>query len=200
MLYGMVIITSMIAIVNTFWYGDDMEEKKNRRSWLNAGLQALAGEGPDGLRIMLIAQHLGVTKGSFYWHFKSLEEYQTAVLEEWEQSHTQEIIERVEHTGGDAKTKLRNLFVGTISANFSLSRAIRSWSLSNPNVREVQARVDQKRVDYVAKLLRGIGWSKEDALTLGRWGYCAFIGHATLNGPPITEKQLNLILATMMPK
>jgi AcrR family transcriptional regulator len=195
-----VIITPAVAFVNTFWYGGEMEEKKNRQSWLNAGLKALASEGPDGLRIMLIAEQLGVTKGSFYWHFKNLEEYQLAVLEEWEQSHTQEIIECVEHAGGDAQTKLRNLFAGTISADFSLSRAIRSWSLTHPGVREVQQRVDQKRIDYVAKLLRGIGWSKEDAATLGRWGYCAFIGHATLNGPPVTEKQLNLILKTMLPK
>lgn len=198
--YGMVIMSFTIANVNTFWYGERMEERKSRESWLNAGLQALASGGPDGLRIMLIAEKLGVTKGSFYWHFKNLDEYQQAVLKHWEHSHTEQIIEYVEHAGGDAQSKLRNLFMLTVSADFSLSRAIRSWSLANHSAREVQARVDQKRLAYVAELLRGIGWSKDDALTLGRWGYCALIGHSTLEGPALTEKQAGLILGTLIPR
>lgn len=200
MLYGMAIIALTIAIVNTFWYGEHMDDRKTRQGWLDAGLQALASEGPDGLRIMLIAEKLGVTKGSFYWHFKSLEQYQLAVLEQWEQSHTEQIIDYVEQAGGEPPAKLFNLFARTISSDFSLSRAIRSWSLANVSVRDVQARVDQKRVDYAAKLLRAIGWSKEESLTLGRWGYCALIGYAALEGPPLTEKQIKLILNTLIPK
>lgn len=200
MLYGMVIIAFAIANVNTFWYGERMEERKSRQSWLDAGLQALASEGPDGLRIMLIAEKLGVTKGSFYWHFKSLAQYQLALLEQWEHSHTEQIIEYVEQAGGEAYTKLYNLFLATVRSDFSLSQAIRSWSLANPSAREVQARVDQKRVEYAAKLLRAIGWSKEEALTLGRWGYCALIGHSALQGPPITDKQVKLILGTLIPR
>lgn len=198
--YGMVIIALAIAIVNTFWYGVCMEERRTRQSWLDAGLQALASEGPDGLRIMLIAEKLGVTKGSFYWHFKNLEEYQLAVLGQWEHSHTEQIIEYVEHAGGEAHAKLYNLLAVTVSSDFSLGRAIRSWSLANRNVQEVQARVDQKRIEYAAKLLRAVGWSKDEAVTLGRWGYCALIGHSELHGPSFTEKQLRLILTTWIPR
>jgi AcrR family transcriptional regulator len=64
-----------------------MEDKKNRLSWLNAGLQALTSQGPAGLRVMQIAKQMGVTKGSFYWHFKDLAEFQAAVLDEWERCH-----------------------------------------------------------------------------------------------------------------
>lgn len=197
---GMEIITLAVASVNTFRYGGAMDEKKNRQSWLNAGLQALANEGPQGLRIMPIAQQLGVTKGSFYWHFKNLDDYQSALLEEWEQCHTQAAIECVERVGGDAATKLRNWITGSIGADFLLARAIRSWSLTDHNAREVQTRVDQKRIDYLAKLLREIGWPKVDATTLGHWTYWAWIGYSTLEGPPATEKQISLILSVLAPK
>ena len=177
-----------------------MEERKTQKCWLDAGLQTLASVGPDGLRIMSIAEKLGVTKGSFYWHFKNLEEYQLAVLGQWELSHTQQIIDYVEHAGGEAQAKLYNLLAATVSSDFSLSRAIRSWSLANRNVQEVQARVDQKRIEYAAKLLRAAGWSKDEAATLGRWGYCALIGYSELPGLALTEKQLRLILAAWIPR
>lgn len=176
-----------------------VDEKKNRQSWLDAGLQTLAAQGPQGLRIMPIAQQLGVTKGSFYWHFKSLEEYQLALLEEWEHSHTEHVIEQVESTGGDSLAKLRALFVSTISSDFSLSRAIRSWSLADANAREVQARVDAKRVSYVAKLLRGLGWSKQQALTLGHWVHWAAVGKTWLGRSTATQAQVDLIVATLRP-
>lgn len=198
--YGMVIIAFAIARVNTVWYGASMENRRTRRSWLDAGLQALATEGPDGLRIMLIAEKLGVTKGSFYWHFKNLEEYQLAVLEHWEHSHTEQIIQYVEHAGGEAHAKLYNLLTVTVSSDFSLSRAIRSWSLANRTVQEVQARVDQKRIEYATKLLHATGWPKDEATTLGRWGYSALIGHSELPGPSFTEEQLRLILTIWLPR
>lgn len=177
-----------------------MDEKKNRLSWLNAGLQALASQGSEGLRVMQIAKQLGVTKGSFYWHFQDLAEYQEAVLDEWERCHTQQAIACVEAFGGDDATKLRNVFMGSAGDNFMLARAIRSWSLTNPKAREVQARVDQWRIDYLEQLLHGIGWSASDAMVLARWSYCAFIGYSTIEGPSVTAQQLELVLGILMPK
>jgi len=196
----MVIITAAIAFVNTIGYGDAMDQKKNRKSWLDAGLQALASDGPEGLRIMAIAERLGVTKGSFYWHFKNLEEYQSALLQEWEQGHTQDAIACVESTGGDAAAKLRKWFIGAVAADITLARAIRSWSLSNQHTGVIQARVDQKRIDYLIKLLRGAGWDKDQAATLGRWAYWAWVGYSTLDGPRVTDKQVDLILSVLQPR
>jgi AcrR family transcriptional regulator len=177
-----------------------MDERKNRQSWLDAGLQTLASEGPQGLRIMPVAARLGVTKGSFYWHFKGLEEYQAALLEEWEQCHTQAAIDCVEKIDGDAATKLRIWITGSTTADFSLARAIRTWSLTDERVREVQKRVDEKRIDYLGKLLRGIGWSKGDAAMLGQWTYWAWIGYSTMDDSVATDKQINLILSILMPR
>ncbi len=177
-----------------------MDDKQNRQSWLNAGLQTLASKGAEGLRVMLIAEQMGVTKGSFYWHFKDLEDFQTALLEEWERCHTQQAIEWVESIGGDAQTKLKNLFIGSASADFTLARAIRAWSLTHPKTQEIQMRVDEQRLAYLEQLLRGVGWSQNEATVLARWSYCAFIGYATLTGPNVNHEQLALVLSILVPK
>ena len=174
-----------------------MDDKLNRQSWLDAGLQRLAAQGPHGLRIMTIAQELGVTKGSFYWHFRNQDEYLAALLEEWERSHTQQIIEHVENIGGDPAAKLRNLLSVTIAADPRLTQAVRSWAHTDPMVGKAVKRVDKKRVVYVAGLIGSLGWSPEDAATLARWSYCALIGHFSLQSPGLTEGQIDLILGTI---
>lgn len=193
-------IASIFAPVNTLRYGNGMDDKLNKQTWLNAGLQMLAAEGAEGLRIMSIAQQLGVTKGSFYWHFKNLEEYQSALLKEWEQRHTQQIMDYIEGKGGDALTKLRNLMSVTVSADARLAQAIRSWANINPKVKQALARVDRARLVYLVGLLADFGWPDEKAETLARWSYCALIGHFSLQGPPIVAEQIELILETLTPK
>ncbi len=175
-----------------------MEEKNDRHIWLDAGLQTLVEEGTEGLRIMSIAKRLGVTKGSFYWHFKNLEEYQGALLDEWERRYTQAPIEA--GAGAGAHEQLRSLFSTTPAMALKLGRAMRAWAITDDRVRAAQTRVDHQRVGHVAHLLEAIGWSREESLTLGRWAYCAFIGEAALTGAPMGEAQTRLVLSVLTPR
>ncbi len=174
-----------------------MTERKTQDDWLAAGLQALSEEGPEALRIMPIARRLEVTKGSFYWHFASLEAYLALLPRYWEQSHTADAIACVERLGGDARTRLRYWFMGAAASDLALDRAMRSWSLTNQAAREVLARVDQSRTDYLIALLHGAGRGKREAQTLGRWSYWAFVGYSTLSGASVTDKEIELILAVL---
>ena len=194
------IVALSLAIVNTFRYGDMMDEKNTRQTWLDAGLQMLAQQGPEHLRIMTIAAKMGVTKGSFYWHFKNLDEYHCALIEEWERCDTQQAIAFVDNMSGDAHAKLRCWITGASMSDFKLAKAIRIWSMSHSLVSEVQTRVDQQRTRYLCKLLREVGWQPEEADTLGNWTYWAFIGFSNQPDPSIDEKQLQLILAVLKPR
>src|ERR1700761_367469 len=79
--------------------------------WIEAGLQGLAAGGPDAVRGEHLAQGLGVTKGSFYRHFHDRGALLEGKLDRWEQLTVDEVIERVEAEGGDARAKLTRLFV-----------------------------------------------------------------------------------------
>lgn len=176
-----------------------MDKKLNRQRWLTAGLQTLAQAGPEALRIMPIAERLQVTKGSFYWHFKNLEDYQAAVLEEWERHYTGDAIASLDHDRIEPREKLRTWILGATYADLRLERAVRSWALNNPIVDTVRRRVDAERIDFLVKLLCGVGWPQETAQTLGPWAYCAWLGYATLDEVKFTDRQLELILSRLMP-
>jgi len=176
-----------------------MDEKLNRQRWLTAGLQALAESGPEALRIMPIAAHLQVTKGSFYWHFENLEDYRTAVLEEWERHYTGDAIASLDNDRLAPAEKLRTWIVGATYADLRLERAVRSWSLNNPAVGAVRRRVDAERMAFLARLLGDVGWPPEAARTLAQWAYCAWLGFATLDDAAFTDGELALVLSRLMP-
>src|SRR5215204_5612797 len=81
-----------------------------RSGWIDQGLRALAAGGPDAVRVESLAQALGVTKGGFYWHFDGRPALLEEMLDTWERVGVDEVIERVESDGGDARAKLRRLF------------------------------------------------------------------------------------------
>src|SRR5437667_12142563 len=81
-----------------------------RDRWVDEGLRALAAGGPDAVRIEPLAQALGVTRGGFYWHFDDRRALLDEMLDAWEWATTDEVIERVESEGGDARTRLRRTF------------------------------------------------------------------------------------------
>jgi AcrR family transcriptional regulator len=149
------------------------------------------------LRIMSIARQLDVTKGSFYWHFASLDAYLELLPSYWEQSFTEDAIACVQAMEGDARTKLRHWFLGAAASDLALDRAMRSWSLTNACAREVLTRVDEKRAHFLAKLLGATGRTKREAEILGRWSYWAFVGYSALSGPTVTEKEVDLILSVL---
>src|SRR3954447_6844985 len=80
-----------------------------RSSWIEEGLRALAAGGPDAVRIEPLARALGVTRGGFYWHFDNRHALLEEILDAWERASVDEVIERVEGEGGDAREKLRRL-------------------------------------------------------------------------------------------
>jgi AcrR family transcriptional regulator len=125
-----------------------------RSGWLDEGLRALAAGGPDAVRIELLAKALGVSKGGFYWHFANRDVFLGKLLDMWEQRSLDEVIERVEAEGGDARTKLRRLFALAASANglLKVDLAVRAWARSDKAVAKRLRRVDNRRMAYLRSL------------------------------------------------
>ncbi len=121
-----------------------------RHRWVEAGLLALADGGPDAVRIEPLAQRLGVTRGGFYWHFDDRRALLEEMLDTWERASTDEVLERVERQGGDARTKLRRAGVLTFSDRLlPIDLAVRDWSRRDPAVLERLRRVDNRRMAYL---------------------------------------------------
>ena len=128
-----------------------------RHRWIEAGLAALAGGGPDAVRIESLAQALGVTKGGFYGYFADRRALLDEMLDHWERDVTDDVIARVEEEGGDARARLRRLFEIADSGDghesgITTDLAIRDWARRDPAVAERLRRVDNRRMDYLRSL------------------------------------------------
>src|SRR5438874_961468 len=104
-----------------------------RSSWIDEGLRALADGGPDAVRVEVLAQALGVTKGGFYGQFADRPALLEEMLDTWERTVIDEVIEQVESGGGAARSKLERLFTLASSSPsrrqiLRMELAVRDWA------------------------------------------------------------------------
>ena len=121
--------------------------------WIEEGLRALAEGGPEAVRIEALAEALGVSKGGFYWQFDDRRALLESMLDSWERSIVDEVIERVEGEGGDARAKLRRLFAIAGREPLRTELAIRDWARRDRTVGARLRRVDNRRMDYMRALI-----------------------------------------------
>jgi AcrR family transcriptional regulator len=129
-----------------------------RTAWIDAGLQALSAGGPDAVRVEPLARVLGVTKGGFYWHFDDRDGLLDAMLDTWERTVIDDVIDRVEGGGGDARAKLRRLFaLAAERGHFvGVELAVRDWARRDKAAAQRLRRVDNRRMGYLRSLFREI--------------------------------------------
>ncbi|NER23906.1 MAG: TetR/AcrR family transcriptional regulator [Symploca sp. SIO1C2] len=151
-----------------------------RQDWIEQGLKTLAETGVETVRVEPLAKVMGVTKGSFYWHFKNREDFLEAILQEWVNWQTNSIIEQVEALGGDATTKLLYLFELAIQDDGRAENAIRAWATSNSKITTVLAQVDQRRLNYTKDLFLQVGFAPFEAMVRARMVYYALVGEFTI--------------------
>ena len=136
-----------------------------RSSWIEEGLRALAAGGPDAVRIEPLARALGVTRGGFYWHFEDRRALLEEILDTWERTGVDEVIERVESEGGDARARLRRLsaVAGASDEPLRIDLAVRDWARRERSVAERLRRVDNRRMAYLRSLFEAFSADADDA-------------------------------------
>jgi AcrR family transcriptional regulator len=134
-----------------------------RSRWIEEGLRALAAGGPEAVRIEPLARALGVTKGGFYGYFDDRRALLGEVLDTWERTSVDEVIERVERGGGDARARLRRLsrLAGSSDEVLRIDIAVRDWARRDAAVARRLRRVDNRRMEYMRSLF-GAFCSDED--------------------------------------
>ena len=134
-------------------------------TWTHAALAALRHGGPAAIRVETIARTLGVSKGSFYWHFADRKALVEAAIGEWEAQSTAAIIAASER-GATADDRLRRL-LKTVSTTFDRAQPPGELLLylhaEQEGVRASVERVVARRLDYVTDLLVDLGVDRREA-------------------------------------
>ncbi len=152
--------------------------------WVETATGILVDENVRGITIDALCGRLGVTKGSFYWHFKGRTELLAALLANWRRRMTTNIIDRLGQQDGDATQRLTALFELTRrpkSANFArVEESVRDWARRADLAKDAVGEVDQTRLAYFRELLQAHGLDPETAERRAYIAYAIMMGDSVL--------------------
>lgn len=146
-----------------------------KKDWLEEGFKILTEFAQDKLKIMYLCERLGVTRGSFYHHFTSIENYVSELMEEWEDQNTMEFI-RVASQGQSPEDKIELLNNQVKRTNHALETSIRSWSFYKPIVKKHLEKVDRIRLSYLENIFEESGMPSEQAKLKAKLEYILLVG------------------------
>lgn len=175
--------------------------------WEQGALDLIAEQGVSALAVEALARRLGVTKGSFYWHFSTREALLKSALERWETQDTDNVFGLVEPIA-DPRERLCELF--RRSGREAKSHAIYSAllrALDHASVQPVMERVSRRRMEFLAHAYRQIGLDRRQASHRARLAYAAYVGFLQLAlqlGMPRLEhaeleSYVEHVIATLIP-
>jgi AcrR family transcriptional regulator len=173
-----------------------MTDQLSANDWLDLGLKVLAAQGSGALKAEPLAKAMGVSRGSFYWHFADIGAYHAAILKHWREVAAEQVIAGLEAASAQDEP-LRLLLRQAFSARLSLEKAVRSWATSDAAARSAVQAIDRRRLGYVAELLRRAGFSTEMAEVRAQILYWAFVGYA-LSDRPLSKTQQQRVLEELM--
>jgi len=153
-----------------------------RYDWLEHALVMFVSEGIASVRITRLADDLGVTRGSFYWHFDNREDLVNALVTFWREKNTTGIIESV-RTVASLHQGILNFFETTIDEHRfdpRLDLAIREWSRRSNRIREMLDVEDNLRIDALKHFYKRFDFDNNEALIRARVLYYSQIGFYAL--------------------
>jgi AcrR family transcriptional regulator len=157
-----------------------MADQLSARDWLNQGLKTLARRGFTALKAEPLAKTMGVSRGSFYWHFADIGAFHAAILKRWREVAAEQIIADLEAASDHPlPLLLRRAFAG----NLALENAVRSWATLDPQARAAVLAIDRRRLSYLEHLLGSAGVSPATARARAQILYWAFLGFAQSDKP-----------------
>ncbi|HJP98330.1 MAG TPA: TetR/AcrR family transcriptional regulator [Rhodanobacteraceae bacterium] len=150
--------------------------------WERGALEMISEHGVAALAVEALARRLGVTKGSFYWHFKNREALLAAALARWEADDERELQRHVDAAADEPRERLRALFrwVSGETQSHRIYAALLQ-ALDHPLVKPMMTRVSQRRMELLMLAFRQAGLDHADAQHRARLTYAAYVGFLQLN-------------------
>jgi AcrR family transcriptional regulator len=170
--------------------------------WLQAGYAILAEEGLNALKVDRLCARLGVTKGSFYWHFDDMGAYRAALIESWAHLRDEDRREIDRMRAIAPRERLSQMMVSLISPrHWTLERAMREWARSDETVAAAVRSADRRLLRAVRQAFCDYGFDADEAQLRANATFAAGVGLLHLSGPtpkkqPVLQRErfLDLML------
>lgn len=152
----------------------------SKQDWTRAALDAIATQGVAGLRVEALAQRLGITKGSFYWHFQDRADLVAEALALWVRLGTTEVVAQLQ-TIPDPHERLRALFAQSFGDVVDGPiDALLLAQVDDEVVGDAVRRVTRERLAFLAECFRDLGLTPQQAVARAQVTYSAYVGATQL--------------------
>jgi len=174
--------------------------------WATAALEAIALKGVAELSIESLARELGVTKGSFYWHFPNRSALIKAAVSLWAQRETEDVLAQIDHEP-NPRLRIEKIVAEAIGNKRKASLYLALAAASNdPNVGPIFQHVVERRITYLADCFEAMGISVPRYRALVAFSQYVGIMHTIRDAPnsvpkkPEFEKFIQITIETVIPK
>lgn len=149
-----------------------------KEQWIKLGYELFSEAGIMGLNVEVMSKRLKCNRSSFYWHFKSKDDFVDNLVDFWTSLYTNGVIAEA-NKEKDPHKKLFKLIAITLEedSNLDFIFYLKKYGEKNKRIKTVVDQIDSKRIDFGIELLKELGYSKEDALFKSVIVYKYLIGH-----------------------
>jgi len=157
--------------------------------WIEGGYAVVAEDGLAALKVDRLCERLGVTKGSFYWHFADMPAYRAALVATWDQLREDDH-RRFDELGGlPPRQRLAGMTTELIGArHWTMERAMREWARADDSVAARLRAADSALVRKMRSALIDDGFEAEDAGLRADAIFAAGVGFIHLSERPPTGR------------
>lgn len=162
-----------------------------RDDWLDAAFAAVVEGGFDNVRVLVIADALGVTRGSFYWHFADHADLIASLLRRWHERELEMDRQWQSESTGDAVADLERLLEGALAhaghelENIRFELALRGLGRRDPDIAVMLAEVDAVRMEMFEQKFARLTGDRKKASELAALFYLAIVGSFQALGRPL---------------
>jgi len=158
-------------------------KRLERADWIRIARNTLITSGIDQVKVDRLAKKINITRGSFYWFFKSRMELLDALLNDWETTNTRPLLDAIQ-AASNPRDKLVGLITTWVDEKAFSPRydsAVRDWARTSSKVSRAVQTVDERRIDAITGIFREFGYQGEEALIRARVAYFHQVGYYTLH-------------------
>lgn len=154
-----------------------------REDWVLAAKKALVARGVEAVKVDRLAKEMGVTRGSFYWHFSSRGELLQALLTYWGDTNTTAIRTALDNHRGNGKAQfeaLLNVWIEERDYAPAFDNAVRDWARHSKTAAALLRKVDEERITLLTGIFRNLGYDEAESVTRARVLYFHQVGYYAL--------------------
>lgn len=177
------------------------------QDWLDAGLRLLVEEGVDALKVARLSSALGVTKGSFYWHFADIAAMKSALAQHCAEIH-HGVATHFEGLGARPPRERLTAMSAMLAdpRRRKVEAALRRWAEVDDQIAEAVAHLDRQVLRLATDAMREIGFAESEARARASMLLYAAIGyvHAQERVGTVSDTQMltliDLLTQQSMPR